>query len=135
MATIVNDRIQVTVFTGRIEVFIGRGDVHVFEIRQGDENRPIKFTFKDQDGNALDFSGTGAGKFTMTLWKNGTRYVDLQAMASGDNSGNIQYNWGSGELDQPGLYIAEIQLTENGGSAYYVPEKIEIRVLPKLSSS
>lgn len=135
MATKLNDRILVTVFTGRLQIFIGRGDVHVFDIVQGDEDRSIKFTFTDQDGNAIDLSNSPGGRCTLTHKKDGQRIFDAQDMASGASSGNIQYDWGSGDLDQPGLYDLEVELTEDGTNYYTVPELIEVRIRRRRASS
>lgn len=129
MATIVNDRIRITVFTGRLEIFVGRGDTYMFHTVQEAVNRPIKFTFVDQDGNALSLDSATC---TMVNVNDGSRVFDQQAMAS-VSGGNAQYNWGANDLDDKGLFEMEILLTI-GGVEYAIDEKVLINVREKLST-
>lgn len=135
MAVKANDRILMTVFTGRLQIFVGRNDVFKWDTVQGAVERSIKFTFKDQDGNAIDLSGSAAARCTMVKTISGTRKFNQQALASLDSSGNAQYNWASSDLDEPGVYEMEIELDDDADGTYYpIPEKILINVRRKLAS-
>lgn len=133
MALKVNDRILLTVFTGRLQIFVGREDVYRFETVQGAVNRSIKFTFTDQDGDAIDLS-SGAARCTMVKRTSGARIFNQQALASLDSSGNGQYDWASGDLDEKGAYYLEIELSEDGTNYYAIPEIIIIDARGKFAS-
>lgn len=134
MALKANDRILITVFTGRFEIFVGRGDVFQFNTVQGAESRALKFTFKDQDGNAIDLSGSAAARCTMIKALTGARIFNQQDLTNLDASGNADYVWSSSELDEVGLFVIEIELSDDGLNYYAIDERVLVNVTRKYSS-
>lgn len=135
MALKQNERIRLIVFSGRIKIFVGRGDVHSFVIVQDSREPSLQLTLVDEDGNAIDLT-SGTGTFTMVSRRDATRKISEQSMALGATplDGEIDYDFASGETDTPGKYFGEIEITPQGENAQKIFEMVEIDIRRKLAA-
>ena len=113
MAINTDERILLNVFTGRIEIFLGRGDMQeIFRVVDSLEN--FKFLIKDQDGAKETLT---AGTFTMTLIQDGSVKVNASAMTiSGLGVGEIDFAPAAGDVDAEGVYEIQLAVTIGGVS-------------------
>lgn len=113
MAITTDDRILLNVFTGRIEIFMGRGDMQeIFRVVDSVEN--FQFLIKDQDGNKAILT---AGTFSMTNFQDGSVKVNADTMTiSGLGTGEIDFAPAAGDVDTEGIYIVQLAVTIDGVS-------------------
>lgn len=135
MALKQNERIRLIVFSGRIKIFVGRGDVHSFVIVQDSREPSLQLTLVDEDGNAIDLT-SGAGTFTMVSRRDATRKISEQAMALGATplDGEIDYDFAAVDVDTPGKYWGEVEVTPFGENAQKIFEMVEIDIRRKFAA-
>lgn len=85
---------------------------------ENDTGRPIKDTLKT-DGTADDVSGATVA-FTMWDPSDGTVKIDENtanvALATDGTDGRVNYEFASGDLDSPGTYAFEWEVTFSDGT-------------------
>ncbi len=133
MAITTDDRILLNVFTGRIEIFLGRGNMHeMFRVVDSLEN--FQFLIKDQDGNKVTLSATATDhKLSMTLVKDGSIKVSAQDMElSGLAVGEIDFNPTAAQVDTAGVYLVELKVTPDGDDQIIVDELTKVHIREKV---
>lgn len=124
------DRILLTAFTGRHEIFVGRGNVIPHPMVE-DARDPLRLRIKDQAGAAIALS---SARFTLVRKIDGTVKIDKAAMAVQTATNELDYAWTAADVDTPGEYWGEVEITPSGGTAYPIPELIDISIRPKLAT-
>ena len=129
MALKEDDRILLTMFSGKVEIFYGRGDMHDFDIEQDAVQPILKVTLKDEDGNVVSVS---SATFTMWKLKSGAVKISAQSMTleTDGTDGKVNYEWSAGNSDtsEPGVFVGRITATKTGGGAQPVMEDVMIRI-------
>ena len=128
-----NERVVISVFTGRIEIFLGRGNMHeMFRVVDSLEN--FQFLIKDQDGNKVTLSSTASDhKLSMTLVKDGSIKVSAQDMElSGLGVGEIDFNPSAAQVDTAGVYLVELKVTPDGDDQIIVDELTKVHIREKV---
>lgn len=79
---------------------------------QGDTAPPITGALKDDDGAPFDLSPVATVKFQMRKLDDRRYTVDAEADIVGTvTEGNVSYDWDDNDLDVPGEYIGQWELT------------------------
>lgn len=126
--------IVMTMFSGNVEIIVGRGDTHPFYITEGARKPDLLITLKDEDGAARNLAGA-TGTFTLTRKLDGSRIFDKQAMAlvvAAD--GTIKYEWAAGNTDEPGSFMGEVIITISA-LEQVVFELLDVVIRQRLSTS
>jgi len=92
----------------------------------------LKVVVKDEDGNLEDLSAYTA-KLSMIRRKSGDVKINgVSCDMTGAASGEIVYNWASGDLDEPGEFLAEVTLFD-GSSLRQTLDQFVIFVREKIN--
>lgn len=118
------ERILLTIDVDYIEIFVGRGDMQVFQSVQG-STAPLLVQLKDRKGNVLVVT---AATLTMLYAVDGASKISAKAMTLDDGAnGKISYSFNaSTESNEPGTFKAQINATV-GGQVYKIPERVWVK--------
>lgn len=136
MALKVDDSILLTKFSGNVEIFFGRGDVHDFEIVQSAVRPKLIVTLKDEDGDPVNMA-SGTATFSMVNWRDGSLIINAGSMSIDNGAaGIISYSWGdAGATGTVGTFLGRVTATPSGDSAHPIVEMIKVRIWPKFPTS
>lgn len=102
-----------------------------FHLKVGDTRPEVAITVTDEaTGNALNLTG-GSATFTMKAEKGGAVKVNAIAATIYDAAnGKVKYTWLTANVDTPGRYLAEFEITLSGGGIVTFPQDgyIEINI-------
>lgn len=135
MALKQDDRILLTLFSGVLEMFTGRGDVKDFAIEEDSLRPKLKCVIKDEDGNLITDIDTAS--FSMRKADTGALVLDEVAMTV-DSAPNaeISYDWQAGNTANAGIYMGRVAITRTAESKQPIPDQIiNIEIFRKFSSS
>lgn len=96
---------------------------------QGDTAPSISGTLTDADGSPLDLTLADV-KFQMRLLDDRRFMVDATATIVGADAGTVRYDWAAGDLDTPGEYQAQWQITFSDNSIQTTTPANTITVRP-----
>jgi hypothetical protein len=101
-------------------------------VKAGDAGSTLEQTLK-RDGSAVDLTGASV-RFIMSESPTSTPKVDAAATIVDASAGKVRYTWQASDLDAPGRYIAEWQVTFAGGAieTYPIGGYLSIQVDPDL---
>ena len=111
-----------------IELFIGRGDMHIFEIVQNSIQPLLALKILNKSGT--DVTTITSATFTMRKWKGGAKKVTASACVITGTGPNITHKFTAAETDEQGTFRGRITLTHNtaGTPVEPIPELIEVRI-------
>lgn len=89
-------------------------------IRQGDTTPAFTTTVTDQSGDPLNLTGATV-TFIMRALSAATPAVNAAMAITDAAAGAVQYSWSSSDTETPGLYMAELHVTLEGGGTYTYP--------------
>lgn len=95
----------------------------------GDKLYDIDFNLQTSAGVAYDL--TGAASVKLRAQKQGAATLEVDGSCTLPGGAVVRYNVADGELDTPGDYYAEVEVTFTGGKVVTFGDFI-IRVLPQL---
>lgn len=103
-------------------------------VKQNDRAPEVAIQVTDGAGNPVDVTTATAIRFHMKNRWTGVVKVNAEAGIVNGLTGDIKYVWAAADLNTPGYYVAEFQITFPGGQTLTVPnaENIEITVLPDI---
>lgn len=104
-----------------------------FTIKTGDTAPPLEQTLEDFEGNPVDLTSASV-TFKMRHFKGAP--VALTGQTNNDQVGNgedgslgfVSFEWGEGDLDVPGAYEGEWEVTFNGGEVETFPNDRYVRI-------
>jgi hypothetical protein len=101
-------------------------------VKEGDAGSILGQTLK-RDGAAVNLTGASV-RFVMSKSPTSTPKVDAAATIVDASAGKVRYTWQAADLNAPGRYIAEWQVTFSGGAieTYPVGGYLRIQVDPDL---
>ena len=108
----------------------------VFNLKKGDTRPELAITITDEaTGSALNLTGASA-KFSMKPEKGGTVKVNAAAANIYDaGNGKVKYTWQAADVNTPGRFLAEFEITLSGGGIVTFPQDgyIEVNILEVLA--
>lgn len=87
-----------------------RGDVY-----------PFQYDLKWDDGTPMNLTSASSVNLTMTLDEETEPTVNGTCTIVDAALGRVQYSWGDGETDIPGMYMIEFQINFSSGAIVTVP--------------
>lgn len=110
-----------------------------FEIKTGDVGKVIRSTLRDEDYQATNLEQAAQVRFNMAEYRTGVTVVDAGAAIDqtdiispedGGTRGAVYYAFQEVDIDTPGIYSGEWEVTWNDGSVttYPTPGYLKIRV-------
>ena len=97
-------------------------------VKDNDTGSTITATLTDASGAAVNVTGATV-RFTMTAYGGSTPKVNRQAATIVTAaSGVVRYTWQAGDLDTPGPFLAEFEVTFSGGAVQTYPGTGYLRV-------
>jgi len=94
----------------------------VFYIKKGDSAPPVEATLRKADRSVIDLTDADSVHFQMGSLDNEAEIVDPPT------SGQVRYEWGTGETDAAGIFNAEFKIMWAGGREQTVPNRGTIKV-------
>ncbi len=85
-----------------------------FSIKQHDRLPYYSVTLEAPAGTAVDLAGASV-KFIMALEGSTTAKVNTAATIDDSDAGEVSYHWAAIDVDTPGLYRAEFEVTFASG--------------------
>lgn len=93
----------------------------VFWMKQGDTGNPIRAILRDGDG-AINLTNATV-RFTMRALGSSSLKVNRQtATTVSASAGSVRYNWAAADIDTPGVYECEWEITFQDGTILTVPD-------------
>ena len=127
MATKDDSRILLTSWDSRIEILIGQGDEHVFDIVEGANKPDLKVKLVRRDGTEV--TTIDSATVTMKKQKSGAIKVAAQSMVVNGTGPELDYTFGSSEVDEAAIFKARITIVHvTSGDVEPIPEVIRVRV-------
>lgn len=128
MAVKEDEKIILTSWANRIQIFIGRGDTYMFEVVEGGVHPLLSLKITDRAG--ADITTIASATFTMRKRKSGAKKIDAQACVISGTGPNLTYLFTAAQTAEVGVYNGRITLThDTGGSPVEpIPELIEVRI-------
>lgn len=87
-----------------------------FVLKRGDLLPIITATLTDAAGAVVDLTGAAGVKFILRQVSADTAKVNAAAAVVSAAAGEVSYTWVSADVDTPGVYYAEWQVTWTTGS-------------------
>lgn len=87
---------------------------NIYYLKRGDTARSIQVTLRDPDDAAVNLSSASGVKFIMRLKSargSATPKVAAPAVVVTAASGIVRYDWTAADVDTPGTYYAEWEVT------------------------
>lgn len=105
----------------------------MLHVKRGDVGSKIRSTLVDRDGSPVDLTGCSV-RFIMRAPGASSAKVDAPAVVEDAANGEVAYTWTASDLDTPGTYHAEWQVTFGGGAVQTFPsdQYLIIKVLADL---
>jgi len=105
------------------------------KLKQNDTRPYLKIKLVDEDGNNVDLTSATV-TFTMRNRSTGTVKVNAgSCTVTSASAGEVEYRWGSTDLNTVGVYDGEFQITFGDASILTLPanEYIEVEISDDLS--
>lgn len=108
-----------------------------FFIKQSDTAPPIVVVLNDASEDAVDLSTSSSIMFIMSNKLTGEVVVEAAADLLDADSGQVQYQWQTGDTDAAGVYKAEFEVTWDDGTIETFPNSkyISIKVVVDLGGT
>lgn len=92
-----------------------------YYVKTGDTGSPTPQTFlEDANGDGVDLNGAVV-RFLMRAVGTATPKVAADAEIVDASTGEVRYAWAEGDLDTPGVFRAEWEVTYSGGDQETFP--------------
>lgn len=89
-------------------------------VKEGDRKPFVEAEFRDETGAVIDLTSASSITFVMRqYWE--TDPVALVGTATGDANGIATFEWGNGDTDVPGFFLACWILDFGGGDSFRLP--------------
>ncbi len=96
--------------------------------KENDTGSSFQKTLEDENGAAVDVTGATV-RFTMTSALDGTVKISEAAATIDDAvNGLVSYTWAAGDLDTPGDYFGEFEVTFSGGDVQTFPNDGHLKI-------
>lgn len=119
--------------TARVITFKGSPPSSLFQFVQGNTEPSLEFTLLDEDLQPVDITGYSfAFRFARaddTVQKNAAADAVVITNAA---VGECRYTWAADDLDTPGYYVGELQITNVAGRVQTIPEFLRFKVRPRV---
>jgi len=104
--------------------------------KKGDDADPYKATLEDVDG-AVDLTGVSQVRFYMRNAATGNKKINGKQMTVTDSAnGKVKYEWDSEDVDETGLFEAEIVATFTDGDETFPSDDFKsIRINPDIEEA
>lgn len=89
--------------------------------KQGSTAPAIADQLLDAAGDPIDLTGSSV-RFLMGNVASASAVIAGSAQVTGATTGNVQYAWGTADLNTPGLYYAYWEITYSGGAIEKLPQ-------------
>lgn len=96
-----------------------------FTIKQNDTSPALQCTLQDDQGIAIDISGSSA-RFHLVNYETGVVKIDSAGSIVSAVDGQVKYEWITGDTDTVGIYQAEWEVTYSDGSIETFPNNQNI---------
>lgn len=98
-----------------------------FTVKKGDVGKTITGQFLNADGSAINCTGNTARKFFMRKGgPNGTAKINGATFTfTNEATGAFSYTFTGTDLDTPGDYVGEFEVTLSGGVVVTIPTKAD----------
>lgn len=105
----------------------------MLHVKRGDAGTKIRATLLDRDGSPVDLTGCSV-RFIMRAPSAAGAKVDAPAAIEDAAAGTVAYTWAASDLDTPGTYHAEWQVTFGAGAVQTFPsdQYLIVKVLADL---
>jgi hypothetical protein len=91
-------------------------------VKRGDVGSPTPETFLvDGRGEAVDLTAIQGVRFLVRAFSGGFPKVAADAEVIDADTGQVRYTWAEGDLDTPGVFTAEWEVTYAGGAKQTFP--------------
>ncbi len=109
--------------------------IEAFFIKEDDLQPYYRVKIQNYDGSVVDLSGATV-RCTVKL-QSGVIKVNRQlATVTTASTGEVEYQWASGDTNTPGDYYIEFEISPSAGGKFTLPssEKAEVFVVPSLDT-
>lgn len=90
-------------------------------MKQNDTHPPYTVSLQDDDGNAIDLSNINEATFHLRDKDTGKVVVEDTMNVVSAADGELEYPWSAGDLDEAGMYEAEVEVEYGTGKEETFP--------------
>lgn len=102
-----------------------------FYIKQGDTRPPFEVTLLDANRDPVDLT-TATVQFRMSTRAGAVPVIDEAATVVDAPNGVVAYQWGAGDTDTPGTYLAEFVVTTASQETFPNSRYLVVQVIQSL---
>ena len=103
-------------------------DEYDFYIKKGNTGPALQVQFQDEDGNAIDITGSSNLMFYMRNRETGANAVSSYGSTVDVTTGTVLYSWSTVDTATAGDYEGEFEVTLSGGQIITFPNYTFIKI-------